>query len=150
MTTKVYHFQISCITKPSELEAMNEAGEGIANSLSNILFASPSNFYEIERHLISFIPQIQSISLKNGLFFIDKFGYCIPVSEASNGILFILAILTALYQQDTTNHTICFRYPERCIHPWLLYKLANLFSICEKQIIIETHSNILKTLIRCD
>lgn len=138
---------------PATLQA---SGEGIANSLADIVLDHRERFNELEQRFVRLVPNISRIALRrkndyNLLFLVDKYSeHLIPASDISNGTLRILGVLTALYHIDKPD-ILCFEEPENGIHPWLLPKIVELFKLVSTegitgkpvQILVTTHSPVL-------
>lgn len=136
---------------------LDRIGQGIANSLIDILLSNRKSFDQLEQRLTQLVPNIKAISLKrteNQEFFlrlIDKYSeYPIPAADISDGTFRLLAFLTALYQEGTPS-IICFEELENGVHPWLLHKMIELLKIVSTegingkpvQVLITTHSPLL-------
>lgn len=126
---------------------LSENGSNMASVLQNIL-RSKENRSKLTMLLNEFLPFINGISIENNL---DKsFSYKVRENYSSkpfhanflsDGTVSILAIIVALYFEESSN-IIVLEEPERNIHPKLL---ANLLSSAEdvakeKQVIITTHN----------
>ncbi len=137
--------------------SMDRSGEGIADTLADILLTNRDRFNELEERLTRLVPNIKRISLLRtqhqsfSLELIDKYSeHHIPASDISDGTLRILGFLTALYQENTPS-IICFEEIENGIHPWLLHKIVELLKIVSTegitgnpvQVLITTHSPVL-------
>ncbi len=152
---RTYDFNPAAISL-SSTRNLTSRGEGIANSLRDILLDDRERFSELEERLIEMVPNASRISLKQGgksvtLSLIDRYSdYSVPMTEISDGTLRILALLTSLYQTPTPT-VLCFEEPENGIHPWLLHKVMELLQKVAKegitgqpvQILITTHSPVL-------
>jgi predicted ATPase len=136
---------------------MDMTGQGIAYALVDILHNNRKNFDELEERLRQLVPNIQRIVLPRGenqtflLELVDRYSeHHIPAADISDGTLRILALLTALYQENTPS-IICFEEIENGVHPWLLHKVIELLKIVSVegitgqpvQIFITTHSPVL-------
>ncbi|MFM6277413.1 MAG: AAA family ATPase, partial [Dolichospermum sp.] len=132
-------------------------GQGIANTLLDILLANRDSFDELQDRLTQLVPNIKKIVLPRGenqtfsLELVDRYSeHHIPASDISDGTLRILAFLTALYQENTPS-IICFEELENGVHPWLLHKMMELLKIVSTegitgkpvQVLITTHSPVL-------
>lgn len=128
----------------SELE---ENGENLAIVLRKIL----SN-QEKKRTLFNLVnnvlPLIENIEVKSVL---DKYlqfsiqesfteGQSIPSSMISDGTIFIIALIIAIYYEN--KQLAIFEEPERRIHPYLISKIIDMMrdAASNKQIIISTHN----------
>lgn len=154
----IYDFApVALSSKTSPTGNMEMTGQGIAYALVDILHNNRKNFDELEERLKKLVPNIQRIVLPRGenqtflLELIDRYSeHHIPAADISDGTLRILALLTALYQENTPS-IICFEEIENGIHPWLLHKVIELLKIVSVegitgqpvQILITTHSPII-------
>lgn len=126
---------------------LTENGSNMASVLQNIL-RSKENRSKLTMLLNEYLPFINGISIENNL---DKsFSYKVKENYSSkpfhanflsDGTVSILAIIVALYFEESSN-IVVLEEPERNIHPKLL---ANLLSSAEdvakeKQVIITTHN----------
>ncbi|MFM6340456.1 MAG: AAA family ATPase [Dolichospermum sp.] len=154
----VYDFApIYLSSKISSSGSMDRTGQGIANTLLDILLANRDSFDELQDRLTQLVPNIKKIVLPRGenqtfsLELVDRYSeHHIPASDISDGTLRILAFLTALYQENTPS-IICFEELENGVHPWLLHKMMELLKIVSTegitgkpvQVLITTHSPVL-------
>jgi predicted ATPase len=151
----VYDFApIYLSSKISSSVNMDRTGQGIANTLLDILLTNRDRFDELQYRLTQLVPHIKSIALPRGenqtfsIELVDRYSqHHIPASDISDGTLRILAFLTALYQENTPS-IICFEELENGVHPWLLHKMMELLKIVSTegitgkpvQVLITTHS----------
>jgi predicted ATPase len=154
----VYDFApIYLSSKISSSGNMDGTGQGIANTLLDILLTNRDRFDELQYRLTQLVPHIKSIALPRGenqtfsIELVDRYSeHHIPASDISDGTLRILAFLTALYQENTPS-IICFEELENGLHPWLLHKMMELLKIVSTegitgkpvQVLITTHSPVL-------
>ena len=154
----VYDFVPTYLSsKISSSSSMDRTGQGIANTLLDILLANRDSFDELQERLTQLVPNIKKIVLPRGenqtfsLELVDRYSeHHIPASDISDGTLRILAFLTALYQENTPS-IICFEEIENGVHPWLLHKMIELLKIVSTegitgkpvQVLITTHSPVL-------
>jgi predicted ATPase len=154
----VYDFVPTYLSsKISSSSSMDRTGQGIANTLLDILLANRDSFDELQDRLTQLVPNIKKIVLPRGenqtfsLELVDRYSeHHIPASDISDGTLRILAFLTALYQENTPS-IICFEEIENGVHPWLLHKMIELLKIVSTegitgkpvQVLITTHSPVL-------
>ena len=154
----VYDFApIYLSSKISSSVNMDRTGQGIANTLLDILLTNRDRFDELQYRLTQLVPHIKSIALPRGenqtfsIELVDRYSqHHIPASDISDGTLRILAFLTALYQENTPS-IICFEELENGVHPWLLHKMMELLKIVSTegitgkpvQVLITTHSPVL-------
>jgi predicted ATPase len=154
----VYDFApIYLSSKISSGGSMDRTGQGIANTLLDILLANRDSFDELQERLTQLVPNIKKIVLPRGenqtfsLELVDRYSeHHIPASDISDGTLRILGFLTALYQENTPS-IICFEELENGVHPWLLHKMMELLKIVSTQgiigkpvqVLITTHSPVL-------
>ena len=154
----VYDFApIYLSSKISSSVNMDRTGQGIANTLLDILLTNRGRFDELQYRLTQLVPHIKSIALPRGenqtfsIELVDRYSqHHIPASDISDGTLRILAFLTALYQENTPS-IICFEELENGVHPWLLHKMMELLKIVSTegitgkpvQVLITTHSPVL-------
>ncbi len=154
----VYDFApIYLSSKTSSGGSMDRTGQGIANTLLDILLANRDSFDELQERLTQLVPNIKKIVLPRGenqtfsLELVDRYSeHHIPASDISDGTLRILGFLTALYQENTPS-IICFEELENGVHPWLLHKMMELLKIVSTQgiigkpvqVLITTHSPVL-------
>lgn len=158
--TAMYNFNPALLAQ-STAQTLSWTGNGIANSLADILFDNRDRFVELEQRFIALVPNIARISLQregaeNRLRLVDKFSeHLIPSEDISDGTLRILAFLTALYNRDTSK-IICFEEPENGVHPWLLHKMMELLNLVSTegiggkpvQVLITTHSPVLLNYVK--
>ncbi len=154
----VYDFApIYLSSKISSSGNMDRTGQGIANTLLDILLTNRDRFDELQSRLTQLVPHIKSIALPRGenqtfsIELVDRYSeHNIPASDISDGTLRILGFLTALYQGNTPS-IICFEEIENGVHPWLLHKMMELLKIVSTegitgkpvQVLITTHSPVL-------
>lgn len=154
----VYDFAPTDLSnKGTSISNLDKTGQGIANTLVDILHNNRKKFDELEERFTRLIPNIQRITLPRGenktflLELVDKYSeHNIPATDVSDGTLRILGFLTALYQKETPS-IICFEELENGVHPWLLHKMMELLKtvstegINDKpvQVLITTHSPLL-------
>lgn len=147
---KIFDFDPRELKKNSSMGAMkqlNEDGSNIASVLQDILTKKEKR-EKFTCLIRDFLPFIDSVKVENNL---DKsFSYVVKENYSrktfyssflSDGTVSLLAIVIALYFDDTSN-VVVLEEPERNIHPRLL---KQLLSSCKdvstnKQIIITTHN----------
>ncbi len=136
---------------------MSRIGQGLSNTLADILLSDRDRFDELEQRLSQLVPNIKRIVLPRNeqnqfsLELVDRYSdHRIPASEISDGTLRILAFLASLYQIETPS-IICFEEIENGVHPWLLHKMIELLKLVSTegingkpvQVLITTHSPVL-------
>jgi predicted ATPase len=155
---KIYDFSPTALGSSTlNSGAMSRIGQGLAETLADILLFDRERFNELENRLSQLVPNIKRIVLPRNeqnqfsLELVDRYSdHRIPASEISDGTLRILAFLASLYQIETPS-IICFEEIENGVHPWLLHKMIELLKLVSTegingkpvQVLITTHSPVL-------
>ncbi|GEM_PF-1493373 len=158
----IYDFNPASISIESSM-TLKPTGEGLANSLADILLENHDRFTELEKRFTQLVPNISRISLKRqpdkkyySLRLVDKYSdHLIPATDISDGTLRLLAFLTAIYAVEQPT-ILCFEEPENGVHPWLLHKIVELLNLVATegiagqpvQVLITTHSPVLLNYVK--
>ena len=144
---KFFKFNINEIRKKNRITnnlELAENGYNLSQVLMNLNSKRSEIFKRIEDHIKLMIPEIDElifpitdqsetyVSYKGKDKTID-----FDINEISDGILFILAIVTSIYLNSSL---LVIEEPENFIHPSLLRDVVQLLKNCDNQVIITTHS----------
>jgi len=145
-----YNFDPKVLKKPRELSykaKLSEDGDNLAAVL-NDAFQEKDRKKRIMLAFRSFYPAVKDIGVESsigGSVIVRaeeeyRVKLKLPANFMSEGMLFVLMIITAINQED--KKIIVIEEPERYIHPSLIARLMNFFKSNSesKQIVITTHS----------
>ena len=146
---------------------MNPDGFGLALFLDDILGFNRKRFGELEERFRSIFPEIRSIQLRRqkafrspiepdqitkpqqaegkGLYFeLQTTNQSVPASQASDGVLLVLAYLAVLFSPEPPR-LLLVEEPENGIHPKRLTDVMNILREVAKeqphtQVLLTTHS----------
>lgn len=147
---KIYNFDVNLLKSPSSIVARSELEENGANLVNIIqqLLKNKENKKKLTKIIKMILPFVDDIKVENNvnksLFFKVKESYNdneFPSYMLSDGTVNILAVIVALYFQDT-KEIIVLEEPERNIHPKLLSTLVSILEdvSSRKQIFVTTHN----------
>ncbi|GEM_PF-120623 len=146
-----YEINPSDLRMPQEAKdkrALNVKGTNLAGILKVMLESKSDRLNEIKWALRKAVSDIEDIQVEEvGGYFIIKFKHnwhteLLDAKQESDGTLRLLALLTALYQ-DQPSWSIGIEEPETAIHPGalgVLYGELKLISQSRSQVILITHS----------
>jgi len=156
----IYQFSSALLSQQGKPTSLSPTGEGIGNALAAIETEHPKRFEILQQQFCELMPNVSRIVLQeqqkfhrtfHELQLMDKYSnHLIPASEISDGVLRVLAFLTALYQVGTPT-LFCFEELENGLHPSLLQRMIEiLVDVTENgisghptQVIVTTHTPVL-------
>lgn len=140
---------------------MEPSGFGLAMYLNDIVVDDHVRFGELERRFGHIFPSINRIRLKRvrsfpnpsatepvdtglGIYFEQPDGFLYPVSQASDGLLLVLAYLAILYSREPPR-ILLIEEPENGVHPQRLGEVLDILKelVAEQgktQVLLTTHS----------
>jgi predicted ATPase len=136
--------QIRINSHKESVQELSKSGANLGKNLFEIQQSYPETFELISNSMIGIVNEIDGVDIQ------EKFGnYLIGFHEknkeigiemVSDGIINLLATITALNQEEDKSLLLAFDEPERYLHLKAINYLLENFRASEKQILITTHS----------
>lgn len=124
------HEGISCPSRVEDGVELAPDGSNLAAVLAHLREAEPAVFGELGREIVRLLPEFTALELtalpggrvEFGLRLAE--GEVLPATELSQGILYLIAILTLAFDPDPP-HVLCLEEVDRGVHPRLLREIRD-------------------------
>jgi len=146
------------IRTPSQIRSdatLREDGSGLATVLHALYSREPSRFHAIRKALCDLVPGVCDVIFpaigdtpRFTIMFYESGGAKVYASEASDGLLLFLAILTIAYGHEEDVGIVLLEEPENGVHPQRLRDIVRLLRAMSRgelglppvQVVVTSHS----------
>jgi predicted ATPase len=171
---RLYRWEPSFMRLPVAYEfqtksGMEPSGFGLAQYLNDILVNDHKRFGDLEQRFQTLFPQVQRIRLHReqgfqdaltrqpsrmglGIYFEQEGGFLFPATQASDGLILVLAYLALLYSPQPPR-LLLIEEPENGVHPRRLQEVIQILRQLlanqeQTQVLLTTHSPYVVDLFR--